>query len=257
MQKRELYVVGDRFKGFCVNENIMALSDFMTAISIKDQVLMKSKVKVGQGLSSAAINMLGDAIADSGLSADIDFQRPALNLMDKKHVHKHKEWNILLSEPEKVTETLYAADLLIDERCADISDHMTGQHIQGMVLTEAARQMFIGTTEAHLVDPTLEGKMTYIFNKIDIDFINFAFPLPITVEYEILDSEQKKNNAVYYRSEVRFFQNDSKLAVARVEFTNYESAFINALEANKARQTIAEAVLAEPDPIMVAIPSSN
>ncbi|MBD2810814.1 hypothetical protein ID853_07945 [Xenorhabdus sp. Vera] len=65
--------------------------------------------------------------------------------------HKHKRKNVLISKTIKTGDTSYQCHLLIDDDCAEMADHVTGQHIQGMVLLEACRQMINSVSERFLI----------------------------------------------------------------------------------------------------------
>ncbi|MDP1217553.1 AfsA-related hotdog domain-containing protein, partial [Klebsiella pneumoniae] len=65
--------------------------------------------------------------------------------------HKRKKANILITSPEKRDEDNYCARLILQDASELLCDHQTGQHIQGMVLIEAARQTIIATSEKFLL----------------------------------------------------------------------------------------------------------
>ncbi|WP_233420966.1 AfsA-related hotdog domain-containing protein [Xenorhabdus nematophila] len=64
-----------------------------------------------------------------------------------KYSHKRIPHNTIIGSTRKENENSFSLPLLIDERCELMSDHQTGQHIQGMILIEACRQTFIAVTE--------------------------------------------------------------------------------------------------------------
>jgi hypothetical protein len=53
----------------------------------------------------------------------------------------------MLSLPRRVSESCFEADVLVDDAGEHMSDHVSGQHLPGMVLIEAARQMILAVTE--------------------------------------------------------------------------------------------------------------
>lgn len=237
-QKAVAYVVGDRFKNFTCNENIFSLTKFMKILKTEPESLQGMLVLPGQGLSFESMRMIEDTIANRGLQDQVIYRGLDTKLFDRKYVHKHKDYNVLLSYPTQITKDLYLAQLLIDERCADISDHMTGQHVQGMVLTEAARQMFIGVTEAYIVSEEQIGNTVYIFNKIDVEFVSFIFPLPVEVRYIINERVSKKGTSIHFKVTVEFYQNENLSASAYIEFTTYDADFIKSVEGKKAQQSV-------------------
>lgn len=242
MSVNNVYVVGDRFKTFACNDHVFSLSDFMSQLAKDPSVFFGTIVKPAQGLSFSSMRMIEDAIKVRGLEQSVRYEPLSEKLFDRRYVHKHHDYNVLLSHPTKKTETLYTASLLIDERCADISDHMTGQHVQGMILTEAARQMFIGVTEAYIIPDDQLGNIVYIFNKMAVDFVNFVFPLPIDVHYKIINQKQGKGYSISFEVEVEFYQNDTLSALTKISFTTYEASHIHQIEQKKAKQSVVKAL---------------
>jgi len=242
MSTNEVYVVGDRFRNFSCNENIYLLSDFMRVLETNGQQLKGVRVKPGQGLSFNSIMMIEDAIRVANIKEGLQLDNIHLKPLDKKYVHKHKDHNVLLGHLKKLSATEYTANLFIDERCAEVSDHMTGQHIQGMVLTEAARQMFTAVTEAYILPDELVGRVVYIFNTIEVKFISFVFPLPIMIQHKIIEQNQRKGSSIAFKVEVDFYQNDVLATRANIAFTTYDADYIRSVETEKARQSVAEAI---------------
>ena len=85
-------------------------------------------------------------------------------------------------------EGVFEASLLIDDRCEIMADHTTGQHIQGMAVVEAARQMFLVVTEQFYIGGTSDRHYYFVIHQMDIAYQNFLFPVPATLRYEVLEA---------------------------------------------------------------------
>lgn len=55
---------------------------------------------------------------------------------------------------------IFESHLMLNDRCAEMSDHVTGQHLQGMILIEAARQMTLAVTEMYFIDSNDREKIS-------------------------------------------------------------------------------------------------
>lgn len=182
------YLVGDKFKGFLNNPCVISISSLEAQIKAYD--INKSTdryiIYVGQGVESARLNTLRQHIFSKNL-ADIyqlemrGFPDKASNLL----THKYKLENIMISEPIRMQDTIFSSALRLDDNCAEMSDHVTGQHLQGMVLIEAARQMTLAVTEKYYISPQSQGKMSFVTDSLKTSFKSYLFPLDIELKYII------------------------------------------------------------------------
>ena len=106
--------------------------------------------------------------------------------------HKVKTHNTMISEPLVGRPGHeYVSYLMLDDDCAEMSDHNTGFHIQGMVLTEAARQMMLAVGEKYLLDKTLKGQAYFALRKVNSEFFHFAFPIEMKIVHHVLRKKVK------------------------------------------------------------------
>jgi hypothetical protein len=185
MNSRILLVVGDKFASYVQGKDAITLSQLRGLLSFSVPLLPSQGVTLlvpGQGLSDTNIkNLLAEAAVSPNL-AHFDFslwhnlpQRAPTHL-----THKHIPANTLVSVPRQLSEFVFESDLMIDEDCELMSDHQSGQHVQGMVLVEAARQILIAVTEAYFI-PKNDIDYSFIFNGLSVNFNQFAFPLGAVV----------------------------------------------------------------------------
>lgn len=243
MNTKILHVVGDRFGNFCVNnDNVVTLSEFETMIVNNwTQADTTTLVVAGQGVDIAQLKRIEDQIKASKSDLKIMFSK--LDKVDKRRVHKEKDQNVLISAPYKVTEHLYGASVLIDDRCAEMSDHVTGQHIQGMVILEAARQMFIGVTESFFIEESKRGRYYFIIRDFGINYESMAFPLPMVIQYFIDEGQIDQKGNWAFRAHMDFEQAGTIVSKCEVSFSAYETKYVTRIEAMKARQVLSTATL--------------
>lgn len=145
-------VVPKAFSQFAENENLLLYEHLMEMLNAdKPSVgpLSGRKLVAGQGLDEKQISHAWYVGTSKGLIAE--FQHWHVNrrkqLATKPLVHKHRSENTLISTPERSENGNFVAGLILHEQNELMLDHLTGQHVQGMVLTEACRQMFLAVTE--------------------------------------------------------------------------------------------------------------
>lgn len=235
MTMNTIYVVGDKFERFSENQHVVTVKQLCKLAELNGFSPI-TRVVLGQGLSRMSVERIRTLIRDRGLEAVVDIVDLFTPKADRNLCHKHKPENSLISIPRKIDERTYETDMLIDDSCADMSDHMTGQHIQGMVLLEACRQTFIAITESFYTEGAPDHSRYFVINAINIKYMTFVFPLPTTIRYEIVDFEQRKHGNLYFRAYVRFFQCDKEACVAEVEFSTYNRGFLERREAMAANQ---------------------
>ncbi len=224
---KKLCVVGDRLKDFANNRNVVTISDLETLVESEISNKCKYIIEIGQGLCVRRIKKLYQHILDSGWS-DI-FQ---INIPDRYRkstrclTHKHKEKNIMVSEPIKYKNDEYECLLMLDDCCAEMSDHVTGQHIQGMVLVEAARQMVIAVTEKYFISNERKRGLNFVTHSMDTTFHQFIFPLQVSIRYRVIEIKIGKNNNLSSTVIILFIQNEILAAEIIFKFSVLDSEYM-------------------------------
>lgn len=237
-----IFVVADKFRGFATNTGVYAYSDFVKAL-VRDDAWLRDveMVVLGQGLAAESIDILEEAIACSERRDGPMVFVPAESREDVTLVHKRKRENVLVSIPRRVGENEYRAWMMVDERCAEMSDHVTGQHVQGLVLIEASRQMMMAAVEAHAFEPGERGTYQYVLNEFDVRYEQFAFPLDVAVHLSILRYARDERGVLDLELAVEFIQGDVRVCHVRCVAHGYPSRWIARMEARRAQQVVSAA----------------
>lgn len=137
------YVVGDVYEVFTYHQKVLLFREVIDHIWNGKDYKNKTFI-LGQGLSYFERKKL-ESLSKKRKIRNIVNQ--GLKLASNPVTHKHKTSNIMISDPQKIAKDRFNAHLMVDAQCAEMSDHITGRHIQGMVLIEAARQMMLACAE--------------------------------------------------------------------------------------------------------------
>jgi A-factor biosynthesis hotdog domain len=161
-----------------------------------------------------------------------------LNEAPSTLTHKKRSENTLISTPRKHGTAFYQSDLLIAADNELILDHVTGQHVQGMVLVEACRQMFIAVSELTHMDAVDHRKDYVIFNSMNVEFKAFTYPLPAHIWYKDLSLNSNKADRVRITAELTVIQNDTDTMQVIVDYTLFEKAVMRGKEIEKGKQAV-------------------
>lgn len=238
MLEQKICVVGDKFENFAGNENIITISNLEDILSKDNLANNKYELAVGQGVNQEKLLKLIDMIEGKKLNNNI-----AINRNKRKSstflTHKRKSENIMISDPTHDMKThIYEAYLMVDDDCAEMSDHMSGQHIQGMMLIEAARQMVIAVTEKFFIPEHKKGKMTFVTHHTNSIFHTFVFPTEIKIQYQIKKIKPGVNGNLTAEVLIDFVQDNVIATQVDFKFSVLDAGFMKEKEAEMAVECI-------------------
>jgi hypothetical protein len=145
----------------------------------------------------------------------------------KKLTHKVKAQNVLVSEPTELTDSSYKSVLMIDERCADLSDHVTGIHLQGMVLMEASRQFTTAVLEKFFINRFVKSKIKMVMGEFQSNFHRYAFPMDAEFNLKIVKDRKINNNNRMFTVLISIFQNGETIAEINRKVSMFDSNLID------------------------------
>ena len=239
MLKNVVHIVGDKFELFSQNENIIKIKTIEERLNNQyyhpdaDTIYFLS-----QGISQHRLDKLLDQVKKKGLEDFFCFNnRP---LADKKLSHKHESENVMIGEPRRLSESEFEVDMIIDDDCAEMSDHLTGQHVQGMVLMESARQTFLAVTEKFYINSNY--KYYFVINSFNTNYKSFIFPLGVKINYRVKSADLSDPKKLKFSATMDISQvGGSTACEVDVSFTAFESSVIERIEAKRAENAIRKA----------------
>lgn len=236
-----LYVVGDRFASFSKFTNIVSVSELLGMLK-SGYLPRNAKVVLGQGLSQLTKSEVQRQVKAVYSNSVVEVVDEVPEIAGRRLCHKHQEKNVLVSVPARVASNQFELDFRVDEDCAEMSDHLTGQHIQGMVLIEAARQSFLSVAEEFYCDP--QAKVYFVLDTFKIRYENFVFPLPTKIELSINSFSQSKRGVLRFDATASFVQLGKLACTVQGEYRVYAKEFLAAREAEMAREAVSGLVRA-------------
>jgi len=216
MLREEIYyIIGNAYKEFSRMPNAISYDEVLRSVESESNHLKYVYLSLGQGLNIIEKEKLGQLENEGKLGFIINRHH---RLAPKKLSHKTKVHNTMISEPLLIDkDKKYTAYLLLDDDCAEMSDHITGMHLQGMVLTEAARQVMLAVGEKFILPDNLKGQSYFALRRVNSIYHQFAFPLDMQIIHEI-KSLKIRGKICIVETVTTFIQNEKKVTEVEIDY---------------------------------------
>lgn len=256
---KTVFIVGNKFREFSRNDGVITIGEFdeMARTSTFDRLPQGTRLVAGQGVREAELHALYDHARCALDARDIDIG-PALRRgarASRLQTHKHRIQNAIISHPTKLDEDHFEALLLLDERSELMADHQTGQHIQGMILIEAARQLFLAVTEEYFIGQAVHDRYYFVINSLEVKFTGFVFPLGATLHYEIVSKDIQNAARMRFDTVVLVMQGGACVTEVAFGFTAFHASKIETKEQLQAVSLLERE--RQPSPAIQSVPAGH
>jgi hypothetical protein len=236
-----IIVISDKFsnlKGLNIS-GILTYSDFLSLLNEK---VIDSPIHVyfGQGITQDIIDNAIRLIERNLLSQHIIIFNHQLNYVDKEIVHKEKSENVAISTPIKIDKNRYSAELLVNDSCSEMMDHVTGIHIQGMLMIEAARQMMMASVELGEIADDQIGLFSYVLKNLNIEYFQYLYPVSAQIFCQIDEINMSEKGLLEINLHVEFFQAEQRICRVSCLAQGYRRETLKVLETRLAKSCIRE-----------------
>jgi hypothetical protein len=234
-------VVGDRFTAVADSASIFTKVGLLDCLALGERHI--SHVVVGQGVGPRALREIQNAAkrhaADFRSGQPVAVREQVSRRLAPHEVHKRRPENVLITRPEQLDSHTFFSHLAIDDDADDIADHVTGVHVPGMAIVEAARQACLAVT-AHLagVSGYEHHTSTYTLNAVEVAFSKFLYPSEVRIEIKAPPWPAVRPDGGMHqgRLEITFTQYDLVAAKVSIESTRHPASLLARLEHLGARQ---------------------
>jgi len=237
-----IFVVGNKFHEFSKHESVKTIGELgkMVRTHSFDGLPSGSRLVAGQGAREAEIQALHDqgvwSLAAHGVDISPSLQRRPR--ASRLQTHKHHLRNAIISHPERLNDDHFQAELLLDERSELMNDHQTGQHIQGMILIEAARQMFLAVTEEYFIGTQESEPYYFVINQMSVSFTGFVFPVAAILDYRIKSKDISNPSKLRFDVTTSVVQGGASVTEVSFKFAAYYAANIKQKENQQAEKLL-------------------
>lgn len=244
---RTAIIVGDSFSKYAELDGVYTVSGFAKMIlsvigGMVSPDYLPSGVIWGQGIGEYECEYISHIALALDESIAPDFIGQLAIPATRGHAHKRGPQNVLISVPERENDTRFVSDLIIDSRNELLIDHVSGQHVQGMILLEACRQMFLAVTEEYFLKKSSILETYFVIKSMAIDFKSFVFPVGAKVTYSLGTLNQKTNGRLAVDAVISIWQNDNECATCTVSYSVFDATELSARELGLARKSISNAL---------------
>ncbi|MGV9820234.1 AfsA-related hotdog domain-containing protein [Nocardia xishanensis] len=235
-----LVLVSDRFAGIAGDNRVHTVSGLAAALrgGAYRAHTGDLTVHLGQGVTRHALDYIQHVATIHAPGTQLRVVGAIAEPARRHHVHKYQDSNVLLANLVRETDTAFRADLRIDGDNELLHDHQTGEHVQGIVIIEAVRQLFLAAFELEYGKRWPEQHFYIVWNSIDLTYGSFLFPLPATLHAELtplsIDDPAKLEFAI--DTEVRQFGKSA--ASSRITFAALPNERIAQIERHKAAKAV-------------------
>ncbi|MER7916530.1 MULTISPECIES: AfsA-related hotdog domain-containing protein [unclassified Streptomyces] len=234
---RTLLLVGDRFAGFAAQQDVLTVTGFVEEmhLGVYSWDGQPIRVRAGQGVTAEDRDLIRGQAQLLGLTERLDFDFRPPSLAGRGEAHKHLSRNTLIADLRRDGEDLFSATLRVHNDNELLIDHQTGEHVQGMVAVEAARQMFLAVSERYHASRHLDRSYYYVIESMNTGFENFLFPVDATIVYHTLHAELDDPDRLSFAAEISLHQAGRRASVTTVTYTAFDAPVIEAKEHRRAR----------------------
>ncbi|KWV34053.1 AfsA-related hotdog domain-containing protein [Micromonospora rifamycinica] len=239
---KHVILVATRFAQFADGDRVLTVPDLVAARSARRAPASGREwvVHLGQGVEQSELRPLlthgrGVRLAESA-SVPVPLVAPAT-------VHKQRSENVLLAGLRHPTGNRCSADLRIHRDNELVLDHHSRQHVPGMVIIEAVRQICTAQFETACRTDLPACDYAGVWHRIDVRFDSFLFALPAEVSSDITAADLRRKHSPRFRAVASVRQNGGVVATAEIEYSMIERRRIDLVENRRSRQA-ADSVLA-------------
>ncbi len=238
----DVVVVADRFLGVSADERVHTVSGLAAVLRGRRYRTGDGggiRLRLGQGLTEHDIEYLQHVASVHAPHERVEVIGEVHEPTPRHQVHKYQNSNVLLADLVRESENVFTAALRVHGENELLSDHQTGEHIQGIVLIEAVRQLFLGAFELEYGVRRPQEHYYVVWNGIDLSFRSFVFPLPASLRASLHPTSVGDPAKLEFAIDVEIRQFDRVAAVARVEFAALPHERVSSIERAKAARAIA------------------
>lgn len=237
-----IHLVGERFATFAANEDVATVNRFIGNVrsGLYDDLPQPVRLAVGQGVDASDWEVIAAELTRRGLLAR--FRLPAVPVVVAAPlVHKRSPENVMLADARRRGPLRMAARLCLSDMNEMVQDHVTGQHVAGMVLIEAARQLIqLSNHELVVAD---DDAHAFVLCSLAASFEGYVFPLGVDLECALTRLDTSRPTRQDYTGEVVISQGGRGQATIRAEYQIVRTRTLARQEAMLA----AKSVIAEPE----------
>ncbi|GLZ39221.1 AfsA-related hotdog domain-containing protein [Actinokineospora sp. NBRC 105648] len=214
------YLVGDRFETFARKDRVETVNRFVGNVrsGLFDRLVDPMRLVAGQGVDASDWDTVRTELSRRGLLDRFVLPARLPAAVPAADVHKQQEENVLLADVAASGPLALTARLRLSDRNELVTDHVTGQHLSGMVLIEAGRQMILAGTHEFVLTPDTEPDFSFVLGSLSVAFERYVFPIGAELALRLTKLPSSKPARLEFTAEVEVTQSGEVAARISAEF---------------------------------------
>lgn len=239
---RILFVVGDRFALGSGHTDVVAVTRLFSRLrsGSYDDLGGECLIILGQGVSADEEKTVHQLIRSRRLTDRLVVRHGDRVPVPATRVHKQRPENVLLADLHRSGEHEYQARLVVHGDNELVLDHVSGWHIPGMLIHEAARQMILAVTETYYVDAAPAQGHRYVLESWQTSFDEFLFPLDATIHYTVDKVDAGRTDRMRFEVSTVVVQAARRTARCSIVFVAFHADVLTAIEQRRAVRAIGD-----------------
>lgn len=232
-----LVLVGDQFATFATHAGVATVSSFVADVRAGHYDAPRAPLGLdwGQGTTHYDREYVRDALSARGLLDGFPIVAPVEPAAGRYSCHKRREANALVGGLRLIGEHRYRAALQLHPDNELMLDHQTGEHLPGLVVIEAFRQMLIAVCEQFIVSGLPPRAYGYVWHTLEMTFENFLFPVHTGLECQFEQVDMADARRVRMTAALQVDQAGTRCGLARIEFSALDARSMAVTEHRLAR----------------------
>lgn len=237
---KRILVIGDQFARAIDRPDVFSMSGFLAQLQSGhyDDPHEKIEVWFGQCVDRSCQEEIERALHRRGLTQWVTVASRHTLPVHRSQVHKQRQENVLLGDVVRVEQNRFHACLTIHEKNELILDHVSGQHISGMLINEAVRQMALAVTEMFYAAD--RPGLKYLLHSWTTTFERLLFPVDALLIYTVDDLDARRADRLRFRMSVDIVQHGRRAARSSMEFSTAPESAFGRLEKRTANELLDE-----------------
>ncbi|MGQ0464590.1 MAG: AfsA-related hotdog domain-containing protein [Sporichthyaceae bacterium] len=232
-----LVLVGDQFRAFAAHPGVSTVSEFVGEVRSGHYDSPQGPIGLawGQGTTPYDLEYVRDALTARALLDHFPIAPPPEPAAGRYSCHKRREANALVAGLRLIGEHRYSASLRLHPDNELQLDHQTGEHLQGLVVVEAFRQMLIAVCEQYVVIGLPPREYGYVWHSLAMSFDNFLFPIHTGLDCQFEHVDLSDARRVRMVATLHVDQAGTRCGTARIEFSALDARSMAVTEHRLAR----------------------
>jgi hypothetical protein len=237
MPSNVIYVVGNNLASSAGADDIVSISQLVEQVVHGRLGGREVAVVLGQGIGKHDLDYLHHVVkVNDAVNITIHGEFVA-ELVGRAATHKSRTENVLIGDLRQTSEGVFSARLCVSDTNEMVLDHGSSDHLSGMVLMEAGRQMSLAVAETYFI-PAGPQRQRFVIHSWRTDFRRFLVPLEAEMILKLGTRESGRSGSLRFSVRCEVVQAGRVSAVHEIDFSAFPVAVVQAIEEQQAADVL-------------------